>query len=290
MEYPSPLSSLFKNMSVAMETESEQESDNDGNKWNTTVLEGYKSRGIYLSLQSILDYLRQPEYLSTPAMKEILKKYKRALNTVGGKQLTDFLPGPRRRFIVIEGLYTSKRSNVAQLVSRSLHAKYILNPYGKLAGVSKLPATYSTRRAYYCLTKYAVANVAAKMLRDDPVVMERYWLDQITFAIAKTFKSELPPLDSGLYDWPKDLLKPDLTFFINADNKSLDGLYQPNEINNFTLNLLQVYDYFKMKIPMVEISSNQSLLAMVKEVVGHVRSLGPEIVEEKRRKAARPLD
>lgn len=60
-------------------------------------------------------------------------------------------------------------------------------------------------------------------------------MDQATFAIAKTFKNKIPPPESDLFDWPKDLIKPDITFFINADKKSTDEYVLPNEVNNFTL-------------------------------------------------------
>uniref|UniRef100_A0A1B6KZU0 Uncharacterized protein n=2 Tax=Graphocephala atropunctata TaxID=36148 RepID=A0A1B6KZU0_9HEMI len=110
--------------------------------------------------------------------------------------------------------------------------------------------------------------------------MERYWLDQAAFAIAKTFDGNLPALSSGLYNWPSDLIKPDITFFINADNKSSEHSSVPNEINNFTVNLLRVYGEFKKVMKIVEISSDQLLWEMVKEVLAHVRLLGPDVVTE----------
>ncbi|KAG8266928.1 UMP kinase activity protein [Homalodisca vitripennis] len=248
-----------------------------------------RSKGIFGSLKSILEYLQLPQYRSLPAIKEMIKKYRKSLHI--GKQLTDFLPGPRRRFIVIEGLYTSKRHAVAKLVARSLRGKHILNPFRKLAGVNTLPATYDTRRAYYSLTKYGIANLVPKLLALQPVVMERYWLDQAAFVIAKTFGENLPELDSGLYDWPSDLIKPDITFFINADNKSTEHSNLPNEISNFTLNILRVYDEYKKVMKIIEISSNQKLWHIVKEVLAQVRLLGPDVVTEiKRAEPIRLMD
>lgn len=60
-------------------------------------------------------------------------------------------------------------------------------------------------------------------------------MDQATFAIAKKFHKEFPPPESDLFAWPSDLIKPDITFFINAEKKSTDELTLPNEVNNFTM-------------------------------------------------------
>ncbi|XP_046659583.1 uncharacterized protein LOC124353672 isoform X2 [Homalodisca vitripennis] len=198
-----------------------------------------RSKGIFGSLKSILEYLQLPQ-----------------------------------------AYFVEERHAVAKLVARSLRGKHILNPFRKLAGVNTLPATYDTRRAYYSLTKYGIANLVPKLLALQPVVMERYWLDQAAFVIAKTFGENLPELDSGLYDWPSDLIKPDITFFINADNKSTEHSNLPNEISNFTLNILRVYDEYKKVMKIIEISSNQKLWDIVKEVLAQVRLLGPDVVTE----------
>lgn len=47
-------------------------------------------------------------------------------------------------------------------------------------------------------------------------VLFSYWLDQASFNIAKVFNETLPPEGSPIYEWPYDLLKPDLVFYINS--------------------------------------------------------------------------
>lgn len=43
----------------------------------------------------------------------------------------------------------------------------------------------------------------------------RYWFDQAAFVIAKKYYPNFPPPTSPLWEWPKDLLAPDLTFYID---------------------------------------------------------------------------
>lgn len=47
----------------------------------------------------------------------------------------------------------------------------------------------------------------------------RYWFDHATFIMAKRFTDKtLPPANSTIYQFPEDLLKPNMTFFINDAN------------------------------------------------------------------------
>lgn len=49
-----------------------------------------------------------------------------------------------------------------------------------------------------------------------------YWMDQAAFNLAKEFQYRLPPYTSRLYEFPKDLLTPDITFFLNVPPKPLE--------------------------------------------------------------------
>lgn len=49
-----------------------------------------------------------------------------------------------------------------------------------------------------------------------------YWMDQAAFNIAKEFQRGLPPSSSKLYQFPKDLLAPDIAFFLNVPPKPIE--------------------------------------------------------------------
>lgn len=55
-------------------------------------------------------------------------------------------------------------------------------------------------------------------------------MDQAAFNIAKEFEFGLPPRASKLYEFPEDLLAPDIAFFLNVPPKPAelvgqDGIY-----------------------------------------------------------------
>lgn len=56
------------------------------------------------------------------------------------------------------------------------------------------------------------------------VYIIRYWIEQQIYAIARTFGEDGPPEGDPIYQWPKDLLKPDMIFFVefpdNLHNES----------------------------------------------------------------------
>ena len=41
-----------------------------------------------------------------------------------------------------------------------------------------------------------------------------YWLDQATFAMSRKYYPYLPPLNDPAWQWPRDLLMPDVLFYI----------------------------------------------------------------------------
>lgn len=60
-------------------------------------------------------------------------------------------------------------------------------------------------------------------------MISRYWLHHAAFIISKAFnETELPPRGHPIYKWPKDLLAPDILFFVNATKNvgEATGFYQ----------------------------------------------------------------
>uniref|UniRef100_A0A1B6CR25 Uncharacterized protein n=4 Tax=Clastoptera arizonana TaxID=38151 RepID=A0A1B6CR25_9HEMI len=88
-----------------------------------------------------------------------------------------------------------------------------------MCGNHILPRSFDGRRAYYSLSKYAGSNVVPDVVSRTPFIVERYWLDQAMYSLAKTFTNgTLPPSNTEFYKYPADIVVPDLTFFINIDS------------------------------------------------------------------------
>ncbi|XP_060222370.1 UMP-CMP kinase 2, mitochondrial isoform X2 [Meriones unguiculatus] len=76
------------------------------------------------------------------------------------------------------------------------------------------------RRAFYSLGNYLVASEIAKESAKSPVIVDRYWHSTAAYAIATEVSgglSFLPPAHHPVYQWPGDLLKPDLVLLLTVN-------------------------------------------------------------------------
>ncbi|XP_059585803.1 UMP-CMP kinase 2, mitochondrial [Alligator mississippiensis] len=123
--------------------------------------------------------------------------------------------------IVIEGLDATGKTTVTQSVKESLNAVLLRSPP---ACISEWRKTFDDkpnhiRRAFYALGNYLVALEIAKASIKSPVIVDRYWHSTAAYSIATEIsgkKQNLPPEHHEVYQWPEDLLKPDLVFLLTV--------------------------------------------------------------------------
>ncbi|CAM4532464.1 UMP-CMP kinase 2, mitochondrial [Caretta caretta] len=123
--------------------------------------------------------------------------------------------------IVIEGLDATGKTTVTQSVKDSLNALLLRSPP---ACISQWRKTFDDeptliRRAFYALGNYIVASEIAKASTESPVVVDRYWHSTAAYAIATEISGKvqnLPPTQHEVYQWPEDLLKPDLVLLLTV--------------------------------------------------------------------------
>ncbi|XP_050806815.1 UMP-CMP kinase 2, mitochondrial [Gopherus flavomarginatus] len=123
--------------------------------------------------------------------------------------------------IVIEGLDATGKTTVTQSVNDSLNALLLRSPP---ACISQWRKTFDDeptliRRAFYALGNYIVASEIAKASTESPVVVDRYWHSTAAYAIATEISGKvqnLPPAHHEVYQWPEDLLKPDLVLLLTV--------------------------------------------------------------------------
>nr|XP_058143907.1 UMP-CMP kinase 2, mitochondrial isoform X2 [Dasypus novemcinctus] len=124
--------------------------------------------------------------------------------------------------IVIEGLDATGKTTVTRSVSDSLNAVLLKSPPSCLGQWRKIFDDEPTiiRRAFYSLGNYIVASEIAKESIHSPVIVDRYWHSTATYAIATEVSGglqHLPPAHHSIYQWPKDLLKPDLVLLLTVN-------------------------------------------------------------------------
>ncbi|EPY75574.1 UMP-CMP kinase 2, mitochondrial [Camelus ferus] len=123
--------------------------------------------------------------------------------------------------IVIEGLDATGKTTVTQSVSDSLKAVLLKSPPSCISQWRKIfdDEPNIIRRAFYSLGNYIVASEIAEESTTSPVIVDRYWHSTATYAIATEVSGglqHLPPAHHPIYQWPRDLLKPDLVLLLTV--------------------------------------------------------------------------
>lgn len=212
----------------ATEPESTNVSSVSSDRYSSSSIEMSPDFGVFYSFTSILDVFNNPKYCNDTPVRQLMKTY---------QETYPYDPRPyigrRRPFIVVESTRRDCRRSVGWMLARSIGARYLSNPPRSLVPLRDLfdDAGGLLRRAFFSLCMYAAAHDVAEIMYRFPVVMAGYWHDQAAFALAKEFlRGDLPPPGSELYRWPRDLLMPDVTFFINAPDRSPQwNAPKPNE-------------------------------------------------------------
>ncbi|XP_067400912.1 UMP-CMP kinase 2, mitochondrial [Emydura macquarii macquarii] len=123
--------------------------------------------------------------------------------------------------IVIEGLDATGKTTVTHSVKDSLNALLLRSPP---ACISQWRKTFDDeptliRRAFYALGNYIVASEIAKASTESPVIVDRFWHSTAAYAVATEISGKvhnLPPVHHEVYQWPEDLLKPDLVLLLTV--------------------------------------------------------------------------
>ncbi|XP_054422631.1 UMP-CMP kinase 2, mitochondrial [Pteronotus mesoamericanus] len=123
--------------------------------------------------------------------------------------------------IVIEGLDATGKTTVTQAASESLQAALLRSPPACVSEWRKVFDDEPTivRRAFYSLGNYIVASEIAEKSTTSPVIVDRYWHSTATYAIATEVSGavqHLPPAHHPIYQWPRDLLKPNLVLLLTV--------------------------------------------------------------------------
>lgn len=224
--------------------------DVPGSYWNVNEL---------FNLERLLKDLYNPQLQYNQPVVSLLRKYNEtcaiAANVTSDRQ---------HPFIVIESVYDLGRKVVTQIVANSIGGYYSYNPPKLFAGLSRQFEGLDMRAKFYALCKYAGANLVKHACQTDPVVMERYYHDQAVYSLAKVYKNaDLPTIESRIYDWPADLLQPDLAFFLN---------YAETKRPSTNVRIERMIEIFRrMRNPrVIEIQASHSVQVMANEIITEI--------------------
>ncbi|XP_054288409.1 uncharacterized protein LOC129004054 [Macrosteles quadrilineatus] len=130
-------------------------------------------------------------------------------------------PGQRHPFVLIEGTLTTARRRLLRGVMKHTTFVYVRNfrqhPFkyrDKFSSYSLL----KLKRAYVTLQFYLTGRDVERILQERPVIMTGFWMRQMAEFLARRYKTikSLPPSGDKVYQWPSDLVRPDLVFFLHS--------------------------------------------------------------------------
>ncbi|KAL9864342.1 UMP-CMP kinase 2, mitochondrial [Geothlypis trichas] len=124
--------------------------------------------------------------------------------------------------IVFEGLDATGKTTVTQAVKDNLNGILLRSPPPCISQWRTVFDDERTpiKRAFYAAGNYILASEIAKASTQAPVIIDRYWHSTAAYAIATETSGEiqdLPPAQDEVYQWPEDLLKPDLVLLLTVD-------------------------------------------------------------------------
>ncbi|XP_064267417.1 UMP-CMP kinase 2, mitochondrial [Passer domesticus] len=124
--------------------------------------------------------------------------------------------------IVFEGLDATGKTTVTQAVKDTLNGILLRSPPTCISQWRTVFDDEPTpvKRAFYAAGNYILASEIAKASTQAPVIIDRYWHSTAAYAIATETSGkvqDLPPAQDEVYQWPDDLLKPDLVLLLTVD-------------------------------------------------------------------------
>lgn len=185
---------------------------------NIAAMSKAKSYCVYNSLVKIFEALREmPEIFDIAEVKSLYERQ--------NKDLTSKVPKKGRQpFIVIEGFKGSGKSATSRKFAASLNGTYLRSPPPYLEELKSIVVTKPrmVRSAFHALVNYILAEQVKDYFYTSPVVVDQYWHGLTAFALTKlaVFPNNLPFQGSPIYRFPKDLLVPDIAFFIYVNDES----------------------------------------------------------------------
>lgn len=127
----------------------------------------------------------------------------------------------RKPFIEIECNNNTVRKILLKKLSERIGALVLDDPAECLEEVERAyeDEDHPLNGAFRTLSIYANAYQATIRWHDVPVIVSRYWSQKIAYYINKAYKNlPLPVQDSPIYDYPNDLIMPDVAFSVTYQN------------------------------------------------------------------------
>lgn len=151
----------------------------------------------------------------------------------------------RYPIIAIEGIPLSNFRRIVMPVAHKLGARLISNPPVCLGPAMRILYGFEPeqRTALFSLGNYLAAKEMKYEVKQRPVIVTRYWYHNTAYAVALGARniSCLPNPKSCIYMWPKDLVAPDVSIFVNAKLSTLRHTHNLTKPEDLDYKLVATY-------------------------------------------------
>lgn len=256
-------------------------------KWGNYTALYWRCHNIFLSHKEVLESLNYKLHACLPEVKKLFRTYNYHYTRRRKKNKTA-LPGnveTRMPFIVIEGTEASGTDRIGHKIANKINGKFFSNPpevFNELLDPFRYGSS-KARAAFKAFCNYAVAEDITNCLHTHPAVLDGYFYKHRAYYIARyaLFKEygTLPDYPE-LYEWPKDLLKPDIIYWIKTSEKTINKRLNITNIHrycNATINSLRDLAYTRFNGTIIQpINGDDWASTVVINIYKHIRQVFAE--------------
>lgn len=209
--------------------------------------------GVYYSKDTVLNILQQGNYIRLPCVRALLTTFEEQMRAGNPEDQADVDFNNRQPYYIVESTHRRTRVLVSKMLASYLHGWYMPHPPRPLDTLQLMFNRQGgyLKKLYYSLSMYVGSKRVRELWKERAVVSTSTWLDQAAFSIAQSFGGNLPPPGSDVYQWPEDMVKPDIAFFLNLPVMKY-GTDTP--VNEFKTKLIETYRRIQ-GINIIEINS-----------------------------------
>ncbi|XP_071052795.1 UMP-CMP kinase 2, mitochondrial-like isoform X2 [Onthophagus taurus] len=214
------------------------------------------SAAVFHSLDTIVNVLAQDEFKGEKTEK-ILKTYENAVKN-------GLVSKDQKRYplIVFEGLDGSGKTTLSKKLAEKHNAALFCTPPSSISDIRDVFENDKVlRTAYYSLGNYLAQIEILGKLKEKPVVLDRFWHSTTAYSLAQSVHNGqikcLPPKGDKIYNWPSDLIQPDMVVFLDVSEEERQRRHEIRNTTNtnqeqllksqkeFRNNIIQAYKYME---------------------------------------------
>lgn len=185
-----------------------------------SIMNSFSTFGLYKNLENLLHELNNPKHKDVGPIQELVTIFNNLKENFEKQDNVKKYP-----LIILEGLDGSGKTAMTRRLASKLNGEKWETPPESTKHLRPFFDHHLTlRSAYYSLGNYIAALEVSMILTQKPVVMDRFWHSTTAYGMSQMVadnpdKFKLPTLEDTIYEWPVDLLKPDIVLLLTVSEQ-----------------------------------------------------------------------